>query len=122
MDVIVRKNAVQNYEYGCDLQRLYPWEGVTDPFWGSAMASVRPGEATTPHDHNEKETFIVLSGKGKLFIDDESHEMNFGDVAYIPENSHHWFENLSSEEPLVFLSIFWDSPESIERIRKTYIE
>jgi mannose-6-phosphate isomerase-like protein (cupin superfamily) len=115
MHVLRANSATVKYEYGCDLRRLYPWHGVADPAWGSAIASVRPGEATTPHAHDESETFIVLSGRGRMEIDAESEELQTGDVVLIPKNSQHRFQNLSEREPLVFISIFWDSPEAREK-------
>jgi mannose-6-phosphate isomerase-like protein (cupin superfamily) len=116
MNVLRRKDAEVKYEYGCDLRRIYPWEGVANPLWGTAIASVRPGECTHPHAHNEFETFLVLSGKGQMFFDEDSQEMNAGDVVFIPKDQRHRFANLSQEEPLVFLTIWWDSPEARERM------
>ncbi|MBZ5523789.1 MAG: cupin domain-containing protein [Acidobacteriia bacterium] len=110
------RDAAVKYEYGCDLRRVYPWNGIASPLWGTAIASVRPGECTEPHQHNEFETFLVLSGKGEMFIGDESEEMTTGDVVFIPKEKRHRFANLSQEEPLVFLTIFWDSPEARERM------
>lgn len=111
-----RRDAVEKYEYGCDLRRIYPWNEVASPVWGTAIASVRPGECTHPHAHNEFETFLVLSGKGQMFIEDEAEELVSGDVVFIPKEKKHRFANLSQEEPLVFLSIWWDSPEARERM------
>lgn len=117
MDIQRAKDAVVKYEYGCDLRRLYPWSGVASPVWGSAIASVRPGEATTPHAHDECETFIVLSGRGRMEIDDETALLADGDVVFIPRNQTHSFCNLSDRERLVFISIFWDSPEARARMK-----
>jgi len=105
------------YEYGCDLRRLFPWEGVANPFWGAAHASVRAGERTTLDKHGESETFIMLRGQGRMVIDDESEVLEEGDIVFIPKNSVHYIENTSQSEPLTFISIFWDSPEARERIR-----
>lgn len=110
------REAQAKYEYGCDLRRIYPWQDVASPVWGTAIASVRPGECTTPHAHNEFETFLVLSGKGQMTIEDEREEMTAGDVVFIPKGKNHRFANLSTTDPLVFLTIFWDSPEARERM------
>ena len=116
MNVLRRRDAAEKYEYGCDLRRIYPWNGVASPVWGTAIASVRPGECTHPHAHDEFETFLVLSGKGQMFIEEESEELVTGDVVFIPKEKRHRFANLSQEEPLVFLSIWWDSPEARQRM------
>lgn len=110
------KQAETKYEYGCDLRRLFPWDGVADPLWGSAIASVRPGEQTTPHDHDEDETFLILSGSGLITVDDETTEIEAGDVVFLPRGSHHSVRNLGEEERLEFLTIFWGSPEANERM------
>ncbi len=106
------------YEYGCDLRRLFPWKEVAAPSWGGGIASVRPGEATTPHSHDEFETFLVLAGSGHMTIEDETALLQEGDVVLIEKKKTHHFANASIYAPLVFLSIFWDSPESRHRLRK----
>jgi oxalate decarboxylase/phosphoglucose isomerase-like protein (cupin superfamily) len=111
-------SSPSSYEYGCDLRRLYPWEGVSDPiFWGSAIASVRPGESTHPHSHDEEETFIIIFGHGQITVDGESSVLGVGDVIYLPRGSHHTMTNLSKAERLDFLSIFWGSPEAQARMK-----
>lgn len=115
MHVQFQREARSDYEYGCDLRRLYPWPGVADPLWGGAIASVRPGESTSPHAHDEEETFLFLSGRGEMTINDEVEEVTAGDIVFIPRNSHHTVRNLSDEARLDFLSIFWGSPEANKR-------
>ena len=110
------RDAKVTYEYGCDLRRLFPWTGVVDPLWGGAIASVRPLEATSPHSHDEEETFIILSGVGDISIDGERASVTRGDVIYLPRNSHHTIHNTSSTERLEFLTIFWGSPEANARM------
>jgi mannose-6-phosphate isomerase-like protein (cupin superfamily) len=110
------RDSQSKYEYGCDLRRIYPWAEVASPLWGTAIASVRPNECTTPHSHNEFETFLVLSGQGRMTIEDETEEMVAGDVVFIPKDKRHQFANASATEPLVFLTIFWDSPEARKRM------
>ena len=115
--IISRRNDAQTqYEYGCDLRRLYPWEKVADPLWGSAMASVRPNEATTAHSHDEHETFIIIHGRGEITVDGCSETMSYGDVVFLPRNSHHTIRNLSGTDRLDFITIFWGSPESEQRM------
>lgn len=110
------RKAQSNYEYGCDLRRLYPWKDVADPLWGSAIASVRPSESTTPHSHDEEETFIILSGHGTITIDGVSEAVEKGDVIYLPRNSYHTIQNGSDTERLDFITIYWGSPEANQRM------
>lgn len=71
-------------EYGGRFRRLYPWEGVTMPPWGGAIMTIAPGENSLPHDHDEEETFIFLSGEGAMSVDDETRPVGKGDVACHP--------------------------------------
>jgi mannose-6-phosphate isomerase-like protein (cupin superfamily) len=116
---IARKGESKSqYEYGCDLRRIYPWPGTCDPgYWGAAMASVRQGEATTIDSHDEFETFIIISGKGLMEIGEEAEVVTDGDVILIPKNCSHRIRNVDDREPLVFLSIFWDSEEAREKMK-----
>jgi uncharacterized RmlC-like cupin family protein len=116
LQILRLSDAETKYEYGCDLRRLYPWQGVADPLWGSAIASVRPNEATSAHSHDEEETFIILSGAGEITIDGEVESVGRGDVIYLPRGSRHTIENTSASEPLEFLTIFWGSPEANARM------
>lgn len=112
------REARSAYEYGCDLRRVYPWDGVADPtFWGAAIASVRPGEATSPHSHDEEETFLIMSGRGVITVDGEREEVEAGDVIYLPRGSTHTLANASNDERLDFLTIFWGSPEARRAVR-----
>lgn len=120
---IQRKAAAKTkFEYGCDLRRIFPSEDLATPFWGLGIASVRPGGATTPDCHDELEAFLVLSGSGRIEVEDESGVLSEGDVVVIPKNHKHRVWNLSGTEPLVFISIYWDSPEARERMRRVLDE
>lgn len=112
-------DAQLRYEYGCDLRRLYPWPGVCDPvYWGAALASIRSGDATTWDQHDELETFIIISGEGRMEIDDTVRPVAAGDVVLIPRHSKHRICNTSAGETLKFLSVFWDSPLARDRMRR----
>ena len=115
------REATTSYEYGCDLRRLYPWSGVADTFWGGALASVRPGEATTPHSHDEDETFIIIRGVGEIVVDGHGERVSYGDVIFLPRNSHHTIRNLSDAHRLDFITIFWGSPEAEQRQREALL-
>ncbi len=116
MQILFANEARTTFEYGCDLRRLYPWPGVAEPLWGSAIASVRPGEATTEHGHDEEETFFILWGSGLIHINGETQEIGRGDVIYIPRFARHFLSNGSAVERLDFLSIFWGSPDADARM------
>jgi mannose-6-phosphate isomerase-like protein (cupin superfamily) len=116
MNIARAAEASTSYEFNCDLRRLFPWTGVADPLWGSAIASVRPNEATSPHSHDEEETFIILGGAGVISIDERTESVQRGDVIYLPRHSRHTIQNTSAEQPLEFLTIWWGSPEANSRM------
>ena len=53
-----------------------------------------------PHDHG----VYVLHGRARLRLSDQEHELNVGDVVYIPGNEVHQFFAMG-EEPFGFLCI-----------------
>ncbi len=111
--------AETRYEYGCDLRRVYPWSDVVDPmYWGAAIASVRVNEATTPHSHDEDETFFIMSGTGRITVDDEHASVTAGDVIFLPRGSTHTIANENAVEQLVFLTVYWGSPEAKGAMRR----
>lgn len=101
-------------EYGGDLRRLYPWPGQVETNWGSAWMVVSPGGRSTPHSHDEHETFIILAGHGEMSVETERREVFRGDVIYLPPFSEHSIRNASSEFDLEFLSIWWGGQQGIQ--------
>ncbi len=83
-----------------------------------AHAIVRPGESSMPHRFFEaSEVYYILSGKGRMHIDNESEEVSLGDTVYIPPKGVQYIENIGSED-LAFLCIVYPSwyPEAEELI------
>src|SRR5215475_12503224 len=72
MEIQTAADAVIKDEYGCDFRRLFPWKGRVEPPWGSAWATIKPGTRSTPHSHDEEETFIVIGGRGLMTVDGET--------------------------------------------------
>ena len=101
-------------EYGGSFRRLYPWARVVTPPWGAAMMSLDPGGVSIPHDHDEEETFIFISGEGTITVDKEESVVSKGDVVYLPRFSRHSVKNTSGTEVLEFLCIWWGAPSGEE--------
>lgn len=98
-------------EYGGAFRRLYPWDGVATPPWGSAYMTVGAGEHSVAHAHDEEETFLFLSGEGLMHVDAETRPVIAGDVVYLPRFSKHFVENTGTEK-LDFLCVWWGAPET----------
>lgn len=106
--------AETKFEYGSDFRRLYPWQGVVEPAWGSAIASVGPEGHTTRHSHDEKETFIILSGTGMMTVGEETAPVEKGDVIYLPPFKEHTIHNTSKTEKLEVFCLWWDAGKADE--------
>jgi mannose-6-phosphate isomerase-like protein (cupin superfamily) len=122
MKITRLSEAKITHEYGCELRPLYPWPGVADPLWGSAIASVRPGGATIEHARDEEETFIILKGSGEIWIDGSVQGICEGDVIYLPRLCRHRLRNASVFEPIEFLSISWGGQKAESRMVKLVYE
>lgn len=94
-------------EYGGEFRRLYPKKGLAETSWGSAWMVIQPGTTSTPHNHDEEETFIILSGEGEMFVDGETRIVGKGDVIYLPPFSQHCLRNVSKDKELDLLCIWW---------------
>ncbi|NHI84177.1 MAG: cupin domain-containing protein [Candidatus Thorarchaeota archaeon] len=83
-----------------------------------AHAIVRPGESSMPHRFFEaSEVYYILSGKGRMYVDEEEAEVDPGDTVYIPPRKVQYIEN-TGQEDLIFLCIVSPSwfPEAEELI------
>ncbi len=96
------------HAYGVDLQLLYPWEGVVEPPFGAAWAILAPGSRTKVHQHQEGETFFIARGQGKMSVGGETVEVSPGSVIFQRPFQEHVLENTSTEEDLLFLTVWWE--------------
>lgn len=93
--------------YGIRYQQIYPHGGGELAPWGVGRAVVEPGGSTDPHDHEDHEMFVFLSGNGILTVDGEKREVGPDVTALLPAGSRHQVTNPSTTERLVFLTIYW---------------
>jgi methionyl-tRNA synthetase len=100
------KDATSTVEFNTRFRRLPLLPESTPIDWGSALADIAPREATAPHSHIDNESFVLLTGRGRLRIDGESQEVQAGDVVHLPSRSEHTLENLDSKE-LRFFCTWW---------------
>ena len=69
-----------------------------------AHAVLPPGAASLKHRLKSSEVYYILSGKGRMHINEESARVETGDAIDIPPGSTQWIEN-DSDESLAFLCI-----------------
>lgn len=67
---------------------------------------LEPGQSGPKHIHqNEVEIYIVLSGKGRVFIGDETVDLGVGSILYVPPMVEHQTFN-SGQSDLEFYGVF----------------
>ncbi len=84
---------------GCRLREtLHPDSDPVGLPYSFAFAWVDPGERTYPHSlRRQTEVYVILRGSGRMHIDDEAEDVEFGDSIVIPVGSNQWIENTGPE-------------------------
>lgn len=67
---------------------------------------VLPAGGTDPQSpHTEEEVYYVVSGRAKILVADESHDVQAGSIVYVPKNVAHRFHSIEEElQVLVFFA------------------
>ncbi len=78
-------------------------QGITQRvFRGDQLAIgynlLSPGMATSPHQHDFEQIFLLLEGKTRLHVGDEVIECTAGTVVRIPPHTEHWAEAPKPED------------------------
>lgn len=123
-DLVQRhKDSMFTFEYNCDMRRIYPWgdkantkRPITE--FGIIWVEVKAGTEVIAHEHDEEESFIIISGRAELEIEGQSTTLEHGDTVYIPRFWTHQMKN-PFEDILVFADIYWDSKG---RTKEQYME
>ncbi len=58
------------------------------------ITDVDPGSMQFIHSHEEDQCYYIISGSGKMFINEQTQEVKKGDAVFIPSNSTHGIENI----------------------------
>ncbi len=69
-----------------------------------AYASLERGRSSKPHIIKTCEVYVLVSGQGRMHIDDEVSDVCLGQIVYIPPGATQWIENMG-EGRLEFLCI-----------------
>ena len=56
------------------------------------------------HRHRD-ETWVVARGTAKVILGEEEHTLGRGQSMFVPRNTHHRIENISSVEPLEIIEV-----------------
>ncbi|HEX6873809.1 MAG TPA: class I tRNA ligase family protein [Micromonosporaceae bacterium] len=83
--------------------------GAGDIEIGAGWGRVVPGNQSDAHQHDETETFVIVSGTGELIVDGHRHPAYPGVVAQFEPFETHVIEN-TGDEDLVFVTLYWRDP------------
>jgi mannose-6-phosphate isomerase-like protein (cupin superfamily) len=78
-----------------------------------AHASIGVGAASLPHQLKSSETYYILEGNGKMYIDEEQKSVQKDDVFWVPPRAVQYLEN-TGQKALTFLCIvepYWKDEE-----------
>jgi len=90
-----------------------PWADVTRPPFNVTRVTLRPGETTAAHNHHDNEVWIVLAGRGLVRSDGAAERVVAGDTVYLTPLATHTLHNEAMEQPLTFLSVWWEDMDSL---------
>jgi mannose-6-phosphate isomerase-like protein (cupin superfamily) len=103
---------------GCYIRELlHPKNDALEMPYSIAVARVEPGRRTYRHRLDRAEVYYLLSGSGRMHVDEQARAVAQGEAVYIPAGAVQWVENTGADE-LRFLAIVnppW-SEEGDERL------
>jgi len=105
--LIQKLNACDEFIAGDGTQLrelLHPDKQAVDLRYSLARAALPPGQTSVQHSLTTSEVYYILSGVGKMHIDDENQFVEAGDAVYIPPNAKQFIYNCGTE-PLIFICI-----------------
>jgi mannose-6-phosphate isomerase-like protein (cupin superfamily) len=103
--IIVSADTVlaQTTDSGTQLRVLLDTTNLGQGRISLATETVRPGQHTVPHWHEElEEIYYILQGRGRMEIAEEIQEVGAGDAILIPVRAVHCLHN-TGDQDLVLL-------------------
>jgi mannose-6-phosphate isomerase-like protein (cupin superfamily) len=89
-------------------EKSYPWGSAKVVTEGKEYRvkriSIKPGHRQSYQEHEHRaEAWLIVSGQGKITIDDKEDDVTTAAVVMIGKGMKHRIENTSKEEDLVFI-------------------
>jgi methionyl-tRNA synthetase len=85
---------------------------------GAAWGRVSPGCRTGPHQHDELETFVIVTGSGTVIVDGKSWPVSPGTVIQFEPFETHVLEN-TDDGDLLFVTFYW---RNLDRAARKAVE
>lgn len=77
-------------------------------FYNSSRFTIDPEKSTTWHNHHDTELFFILSGDGKIKIDDEEVHIKSGDIIELLPLKRHIIYNENKNTILEICNFWWN--------------
>jgi quercetin dioxygenase-like cupin family protein len=90
---------------GDDTARWRTASGHAGASSGSSLLEVAPGFRLPRHTDSAEETIVVVAGKARVTVAEQSEEVGAGGLALVPADVPHEVESTGSE-PLRFLAVY----------------
>lgn len=81
---------------------------------GAAWGKVPPGFHSDPHQHDETETFVIVSGRGDLVVDAKRTPVSPGMVIQFDPFETHCLDNTGTAD-LIFATFYWRDADRASR-------
>jgi quercetin dioxygenase-like cupin family protein len=103
-DVSVSAYGPENSRADLATRQILIGMGEQSPHFHMRYFAVQPGGYTSLDQHAHDHGVYILHGRARLRLGDEEHELQTGDVVYIPGNEMHQFFTVG-DEPFGFLCV-----------------
>lgn len=107
--------SIQGNEGAQIKQYFHPHNTLNGINYSLAQFTLEPGKKSRLHKMRSSEIYYILEGKGRIKIDEETHNIEKDDSVYVPPNSKQFIENSGSAN-LRFLCIVepaWKADDEI---------
>ena len=103
-DVLVSAYGPENSKADRATRQILIGIGEQSPHFHMRYFAVQPGGYTSLDQHSHDHGVYILHGRARLRLGNEEHELQTGDVVYIPGNEVHQFFAVG-DEPFGFLCV-----------------
>ena len=103
-DVPVRAYGPENSGADNATRQILIGTDENSPNFHVRYFAVQPGGHTSLDQHAHEHGVYILHGRARVRLENSEHELNTGDVVYIPGNQIHQFF-ASGQEPFGFLCV-----------------
>ena len=103
-DVLVSAYGPENSKADRATRQILIGIGEQSPHFHMRYFAVQPGGYTSLDQHAHNHGVYILHGRARLRLGNEEHELQTGDVVYIPGNEVHQFFAVGNE-PFGFLCV-----------------